>query len=41
MNVTSEMVINRNRRIKDGSTELWNYIESIIEDAIQKGYLTK
>ena len=41
MQVTSEMVINRNIRIKNGSKELWGYIENMIEDAVQKGYLVR
>lgn len=41
LNVTSEMVLSRNKRIQYGSNKLWNYIESIVEDAVDKGYLMK
>ena len=39
LNVTSKAVLERNKHIKDGSVELWNYIQSIVYDAVDKGYL--
>ena len=39
LNVTSDKVLARNSRIVKGSTELWEYIKGIVEDAVEKGYL--
>lgn len=39
--VTSEQVHAKNNYIKEGSTVLGQYAEHIINDSIQKGYLTK
>ncbi len=39
--VTSDMVFERNKYMKDGSPVLWEYAEAIINDSIQKGYLNK
>lgn len=39
--VTSDLVFERNKHIKDGSPVLWEYAESIIDDSINKGYLQK
>jgi len=39
LNVTSDMVLSKNKKIKEGSTLLWNYIKDIIYDAVEKGYL--
>jgi len=40
LNVTADKVFKRNKRlIENGSKVLWEYIESIINDAIDKGYL--
>ncbi len=41
LNVTSEMVLNRNKKIELGSKRLWQYIESIVSDAVEKNYLMK
>jgi putative hydrolase of HD superfamily len=37
--VDRERVIERNQPIADGSRTLWNYIRSLIDDAVEKGYL--
>lgn len=37
--VTKGMVLERNRPIKNGSQQLWTYVEGLIEDAVAKGYL--
>ena len=37
--VTSDMVIERNQHIAQGSQELWDYAEKLIKDAVEKGYL--
>ncbi len=37
--VTAERVIERNRHIAEGSETLWGYAESLIADAVKKGYL--
>ncbi len=39
--VTSNMVIERNRHIQEGSRELWEFAENLISLAIEKGYLVK
>jgi putative hydrolases of HD superfamily len=39
LNVSSAEVISGNRRIESGSIILWNYIESIVNDAVNKGFL--
>lgn len=39
LDVSREKVLSRNRRIERGSAILWNYIESIVNDAVEKGYL--
>jgi len=40
LNVTADKVFKRNKRlIENGSKVLWEYIEFIINDAIDKGYL--
>ncbi len=41
LNVTSEKVLNRNRHIKKGSGEIWSYVESMVKDAVEKGYLER
>ena len=37
--VSKQMVIKRNEYTKDGSRKIWRYIEKILEDATEKGYL--
>lgn len=39
--ITSEMVLERNKTIEDGSKFLWEYVKEIVEDSLQKGYLKK
>lgn len=39
--VTSDQVFERNNHIADGSQELWNFAESLINDGIEKGYLAR
>lgn len=41
LNVTAEQVLSRNKRIKEGSNELWDFINTIMLDAVEKKYLTK
>jgi putative hydrolase of HD superfamily len=41
LNVTSDMVLQKNNRIEQGSKELWEYINMIVKDAVEKGYLQK
>lgn len=38
LGVTSDKVLSVNSRIKDGSEQLWQYIESLIIDAQKKGF---
>ncbi|MGE5607259.1 MAG: hypothetical protein ACM3YE_16405 [Bacteroidota bacterium] len=37
--VTTEKVLERNKRIEKGSKILWDYIQNIVKDAVEKGYL--
>lgn len=39
LGVTAERVLERNKRIEKGSELLWDYIENIVKDAVEKGYL--
>ncbi len=38
-NITMDQVIAHNRAIRDGSAQLWQFAQSIIEQAVAKGYL--
>lgn len=38
--VTSDKVQERNRHISEGSETLWEYAESLIKDAVARGYLS-
>jgi len=38
-NVTSDSVLERNSLMQDGSEKLWEFTQSLIEDALKKGYL--
>lgn len=40
-NITSKQVIERNRHIAEGSPELWEFAQALIEDAVQNGYLKR
>ncbi|NUQ66618.1 MAG: HD domain-containing protein [Pirellulales bacterium] len=37
--ITSDQVIARNRHIAEGTPDLWSHVESLIQDAVEKGYL--
>lgn len=37
--VAYSQVYNRNKHVADGSSELWEYIEAVLEDALGKGFL--
>jgi putative hydrolase of HD superfamily len=39
--VRSDIVIDRNKHIREGSTDLWNFAKQLIEDAVEKGYLER
>jgi len=39
LGVTSDKVLLKNRRIEKGSKVLWEYIQKIVKDAVEKGYL--
>ncbi|RAV10139.1 HD domain-containing protein [Paenibacillus contaminans] len=39
LGVTREKVLSRNRRIENGSRFLWSFIEGIVNDAVEKGFL--
>ena len=38
-NITAEKIINRTQNMKEGSETLWNYVEEIIKENIEKGIL--
>ena len=40
-NITYEMVLNKNKHIKDGSEEIWNFVLLLLQKAVEKGYLQK
>jgi len=39
--VTSDRVLLRTRPIADGAPALWPYVEDLVRDAVEKGYLAK
>ncbi len=39
--ITQAQVLERNKHVSEGSETLWAYIETMIEDAVGKGYLTE
>jgi len=39
LGVSKEQVLTRNRKIEDGSSIMWSYIESMVDDAVKKDYL--
>ncbi len=36
-----DQVLERNQRIKNSSEKLWSFIQELLEDAVEKGYLKK
>jgi putative hydrolase of HD superfamily len=38
-NITYEMVIEKNKHIKEASEEIWEFILKILEKAVEKGYI--
>jgi len=40
-NITYEMVIEKNKHIKEASEEIWEFVLKILERAVEKGYLKK
>jgi putative hydrolase of HD superfamily len=39
--VTYEMVFKANMHIKEGSTELWKFVQNLLEESVNRGYLAK
>ena len=39
LNVTRDKVLAKNARVEGGSKLLWDYIKTIVDDAVEKGYL--
>lgn len=39
--IKRERVLEKNLHVKEGSVELWHYINELIEDCVEKGYLKK
>jgi len=37
--ITRDRVIKRNKPIQEGSRQLWAYVEKLVEDSVNKGYL--
>jgi putative hydrolase of HD superfamily len=40
-NITYEMVIEKNKHIKEASEEIWEFVLKLLEKAVEKGYLKK
>ncbi len=40
-NVTYEQVVEENKCIKEGSEEIWSFVEYILQKSVEKGYLAK
>jgi putative hydrolase of HD superfamily len=40
-NIKSRQVISRMKPVNDGSSILWNYVSSLIEDSVKKGFLAE
>lgn len=40
-NIKSHQVKSRMKPVKDGSTNLWNYVNRLIEDSVKKGFLSE
>ena len=38
-NITYDMVVEKNRKIKDGAPEIWDFVQKLLKIAVQKGYL--
>ncbi|HOC28739.1 MAG TPA: HD domain-containing protein [Treponemataceae bacterium] len=39
--ITYEMVYEKNRLIKEGSEEIWTFVDTLLHKAVEKGYLKK
>jgi putative hydrolase of HD superfamily len=39
--ITSEMVLDKNKTIAEGSKDLWKFAQKIVHNAVEKGYLEK
>ena len=39
LGVTAEMVLERNKEIGEGSAILWDYVQNIVREAVEKGFL--
>jgi putative hydrolase of HD superfamily len=37
--ITKSMVLEKNKHIADGSTEIWNFFLALIDECVKKGYL--
>lgn len=37
--VTARMVLDRNHQMGDGAPELWEYVQQLVGDAVERGYL--
>ena len=40
-NITYDMIKEKNKHIKNGSKEIWEFVLKILENAVEKGYLKK
>ena len=40
-NITYDMIIEKNKHIKDGSKEIWEFVLKILENAVEKGYIKR
>jgi putative hydrolase of HD superfamily len=40
-NITYDMIIEKNKHIKEGSETIWEFVLRLLEKAVEKGYLKK
>jgi len=39
--ITYDMIIEKNRKIRDASAEIWEFVLRMLDDAVEKGYLER
>jgi putative hydrolase of HD superfamily len=40
-NIKYDMVIEKNKKIKDGSEKIWEFVLKLLDKAVEKGYIEK
>jgi putative hydrolase of HD superfamily len=38
-NITYDMIIEKNKKIKDSSEKIWEFVLKVLDDAVERGYL--